>query len=137
VETQISEGESAMSYWDSKVFSRIYRRIQKFSQRHPKQDIDVLQQAKKEYYALQDSLKMTNKPLHIQSTGSSEEPPITESKPPIDDIDPYVMVGGKSFRQSEWDTLKQIQKDAGTSPTATPDQRLTAYLLSLFRDEKE
>ena len=135
MDTQVSKGESAMSYWDSKVFSRIYRRIQKFSQRHPEQMINVLETARREFYALEDSLKMLGKPLSMQAP-RTEEPVITEDTPPIEVEDEIIRVAGMSIRESEWRELMEIQKVKGVAKTLTPDQKMFLYLKSLFRGDR-
>jgi len=114
VAKEISKGESVMSYWKDKTFTTIYRRIQKEAQRHPEQSINVLAQARREYYQTKDSIKLvsgkytptpTNNLNRNVTTEKVEEPPA----PPIEE-DKIVNVAGMRMLESEWTEIKRIFK---------------------------
>jgi len=139
-----------MSYWESSIFKRIYKKWQKRRQRGNFNG-SVLETARREYYQTVDSVEMV-KPKDTRRESQSnfnvlgfkdgktfkkdfkdrvieqikEEPP----------EDPIIKVAGTSMRESKWKELMQIQREKGTAPTLSPDQQLTKYLLSLFRDEE-
>ena len=127
-----------MSYSSSKLFQKIYRKWQKRKQRN-KFNGNVLETAKKEFYALEDSLKMLGKPLHIQSSSLrgeriekiTEEPPA----PPVEE-DETISVLGMSMKNNKWKELMLEQRNVGTAKTLTPDQKMFLYLKSLFKNDK-
>lgn len=103
-----------MSYWKDKTFTAIYRKIQKQAQRHPEQAIDVLQQAKREYYQTQDSVKLVSGKEYTPTSSNlgKEITPekVEEDKPPVDIEDPIIRVAGTSMYQSKWEKVKQAYK---------------------------
>jgi len=128
-----------MSYWEDPLFRKIYRKIQRRKYRK-KLNINILQQALTEYYQTQDSVKLVSGKYTPTPTNNLKEKilpeKVEEDKPPVEVEDPIVNVGGTSMLNSKWQELKQIQREAGTAPTATPDERLRRYLLSHFKDDK-
>jgi len=97
VETKIPNGESAMSYWDSKVFSRIYRKWQKRISRHPDHYFGrPIEMARKEFFALKDRVADKGKPLNMQPQKEVYHE-VTEPAPV--DEDPIIHVGGMAMHQ--------------------------------------
>jgi len=102
----------------------------------------VLQQALTEYYETQDSVKLVSGKYTPTPTNNLGNAIVTEKvekdKPPAPPIeeDPIIRVAGTSMRESDWNRIIAVQALAGTAPTLSPDQQLTKYLLSLFRDEE-
>ena len=135
METQVSEGEIIMSYWEDPLFRKIYRKIQRRKYRK-KLNINILQQALTEYYQTQDSVKLVSGKYTPTPTNNLNRNVTTEKVEEEPPEDPIISVCGTSMLNSKWQELKQIQREAGTAPTATPDERLRRYLLSHFKDDK-
>lgn len=112
------------SLFSDPLFKRIYKKWHSRKRRHPELNINVLEQAKKEYEWKKEMLEKN----------TLQKPPSYTPLPP--DTDPTINICGTPMKDSEWRKLIRIQKEKGTSPTTTPDEELKRYLISLFRNDK-
>ena len=117
------------------LFETIYNRHKQ--RRHRNKSISlqrVRELTLSEYYLIRQQLKILGKE---DITACSEERPTTIPDATINkEEDYYIVVGGKSMLNSTWRRMIEKQREAGTSPTPSPDQQLQRYLLSLFKNDK-
>ena len=128
-----------MSYWKKPLFRKYYRKWQKRKYRK-KLNINILENALREYYQTVESVEMIKgKRYTPQQIRDIKNPISKEDKPPEDVSDPLVMVGNTSMRESDWNRIIAVQALKGVTEQGqlTPDDEVKAYLLSLFRDETD
>jgi len=107
------------------LWDRIYGRWK--MKRHRSNDEISLEECRREalleYYRTKEAIKYEQRPS--EHSEMEKEP------------DYYVVVNGRTMLNSQWQRMKQIQREKGVSPSMHPDEELRLYLLSHFREDKK